>query len=289
MKYIFAENSQDRIVAAVSSAVDVKTNTASKKKIVFLDTLDKRLMKSSMALVQSGRDYELHDFDISKPVLKVTLRRKTPPKLWQDFPEGMFRGVLKNIIDFRALVKLTEAELDIYSYSVLDDAKKTVLRFSFEKLFITTEDGTVKIIDRSLIIRPVKGYEEFRKKILIILNENGVARAQDERHGFQVLLNNLGLHMSAVKPIEISSLNINTADAFLEIHRYLFQKMQEHEKGVLLDVDSECLHDFRVCVRKIRSALSQVRNVFDSDALCPYKNSFKEIGRITNNTRDIDV
>lgn len=289
MKYIFEENTQDKIVAAISSAVCVKSNAAAKKTIVFLDTLDKRLMKSSMALIQSGKDYELHDFDISKPVLKVALRRKTLPKLWQDFPEGVFRETLKNTIDFRALVKLTEAELDIKSYNVLDAAKKTVLRFSFEKLFITTEDGNIKIIDRALIIRPVKGYDDFKKKILPVIAENGVNKARDERHGFEVLLNNLGLHMGTVRPIEISSPDISTAEAVLEIHRYLFQKMQEHERGVLLDVDSECLHDFRVCVRKIRSALSQVKDVFDSEVLSPYKDNFKEIGRITNKTRDLDV
>lgn len=289
MKYVFEENSQDKIVSALASVAELKSSAEAKKTIVFLDTLDKRLMKSSTALIQTGTEYELHDFDISKPVLKVTLRRKTAPKVWQDFPEGIFRETLKNIIDFRALVKLTEAELDTHSYSILDKAKKTVLRFSFEKLFITADDGAVKVIDRSLMLRPVKGYEDFKKKALAAIAENGVRKAADDRHGFQVLLNNLGLHISAVKPIEITSPEINTVDAVLEIHRYLFQKMQEHERGVLLDVDSECLHDFRVCVRKIRSALSQIKNVFDEECLKLYKDTFREIGRITNKTRDIDV
>jgi CHAD domain-containing protein len=54
-------------------------------------------------------------------------------------------------------------------------------------------------------------------------------------------------------------------------------------------VDSEFLHDYRVAVRRTRSALTQVKKVFPDDRTEHFKERFAWLGQITGPTRDMHV
>jgi CHAD domain-containing protein len=49
------------------------------------------------------------------------------------------------------------------------------------------------------------------------------------------------------------------------------------------------LHDFRVSVRRTRSGLSQLKNIFDQEITLKAKQDFLYLGQATNKMRDIDV
>ncbi|MDX1697427.1 MAG: CHAD domain-containing protein, partial [Thiohalobacterales bacterium] len=49
------------------------------------------------------------------------------------------------------------------------------------------------------------------------------------------------------------------------------------------------LHDFRVAIRRTRSALGQIKGVLPSPVLNRFKREFAWLGQMTGNTRDLDV
>ncbi len=73
------------------------------------------------------------------------------------------------------------------------------------------------------------------------------------------------------------------------LYRALLKVLRLNEDGARRDLDAEFLHDFRVAVRRTRSALSQVPGVFSPAATGRFKKDFAWLGRISGPTRDLDV
>ncbi|MBF0254959.1 MAG: CHAD domain-containing protein [Gammaproteobacteria bacterium] len=70
---------------------------------------------------------------------------------------------------------------------------------------------------------------------------------------------------------------------------FLLGVIQDNLEGVKQDIDSEYLHDLRVAVRRTRSALSQIKEVFEPSLVEHFKQEFGWLGQITGPTRDMDV
>lgn len=73
------------------------------------------------------------------------------------------------------------------------------------------------------------------------------------------------------------------------ILRYLLEMMRANEAGIKSDANIEFLHEYRVAVRRTRSALSQIRYVFPPEKVEYFKHEFRTLGRLTNDLRNLDV
>lgn len=62
-----------------------------------------------------------------------------------------------------------------------------------------------------------------------------------------------------------------------------------NEACVARHYDIECLHDFRVAMRRTRILLSQSRGVLPKRVITPYMTGFVRLGRLTGPCRDLDV
>ena len=69
----------------------------------------------------------------------------------------------------------------------------------------------------------------------------------------------------------------------------LFDTVELNVGGVLRDIDIEFLHDFRVAVRRTRSAIKLLGEVLPDDLARQYSAEFKWLGDVTTPTRDLDV
>jgi CHAD domain-containing protein len=69
----------------------------------------------------------------------------------------------------------------------------------------------------------------------------------------------------------------------------LLDTMELNVPGVLRDIDTEFLHDFRVAVRRTRSAIKLLGEVLPADLAGHYKTEFKWLGDVTTPVRDLDV
>ncbi len=73
------------------------------------------------------------------------------------------------------------------------------------------------------------------------------------------------------------------------ILRHLLEIMRANEEGIKADADIEHLHEYRVAVRRTRSALGQIRNVFPPEETEYFKGEFQKLGHLTNDLRNLDV
>lgn len=73
------------------------------------------------------------------------------------------------------------------------------------------------------------------------------------------------------------------------ILRQQFEILQAMEAGTMAGLDPECLHDFRVAVRRMRSALGQIRGIFPQRKLNRFRSGFAWLGEVTGPARDMDV
>jgi CHAD domain-containing protein len=78
-------------------------------------------------------------------------------------------------------------------------------------------------------------------------------------------------------------------DAARSILQNLLEAMAANEEGPCAARDPECLHDFRVAVRRTRSALSQIKAVLPAPVLARFRPEFAWLGEISGPTRDLDV
>jgi len=78
-------------------------------------------------------------------------------------------------------------------------------------------------------------------------------------------------------------------EATKNILRYLLQIMKINEANLEKDLDTEFLHDFRVAIRRTRSALGQIKSVFPQNTTRQFKKDFSVVGKFSNQLRDLDV
>jgi CHAD domain-containing protein len=62
-----------------------------------------------------------------------------------------------------------------------------------------------------------------------------------------------------------------------------------NEAGVIGEIDTEFLHDFRVAIRRTRAALRQLKSVFPDRQTERFVAFFAELGAMTSEPRDLDV
>ncbi|MBF0350993.1 MAG: CHAD domain-containing protein [SAR324 cluster bacterium] len=69
----------------------------------------------------------------------------------------------------------------------------------------------------------------------------------------------------------------------------LYEVILLNEPGVLKRLDIEFLHEYRVAIRKTRSAITQLKHIFPSKPYKKFRDEFAWLGAITSLPRDLDV
>lgn len=82
---------------------------------------------------------------------------------------------------------------------------------------------------------------------------------------------------------------MSASAAVIAVLRGLNAVIEANEDGVRRDLGSEFLHDYRVAVRRTRTALSQVRGVLPRSRLDRFRRDFSWLAAATGPTRDLDV
>jgi CHAD domain-containing protein len=139
-------------------------------------------------------------------------------------------------------------------------------------------------------LKPVRGYDDQAQALALLLQEQGLVATGDDRAYTKIM------QAARRAPGDYSSkiaLQLEPAmradEATKTVLRFLLLVMQQNEAGIKKDIDTEFLHDFRVAVRRTRSALSQVKRVFPTAVTERFKADFRAVGRFSNDLRDLDV
>jgi hypothetical protein len=199
------------------------------------------------------------------------------PVLWQDLPEGELRTRLSPILSLRALRPLCTISTHSQTLRILDRNAKTVVRLVVNQHHLTHDDTSHPLLTR-VCIKPVRGYDKAAMKLHTWLIRHDMAPCPSALYTTALAAAGrtpndysakLRLHFDPQARADVSA---------QELLRFLCQVMRQNEAGIIEDIDTECLHDFRVAIRRTRSALGQLKSVFPACITERFKRDFAYLG-----------
>jgi CHAD domain-containing protein len=208
------------------------------------------------------------------------------PRLAEDFPEGPLRTRLEDVTDIRALRKTASLRLERELFEGQDASGKAIFRLSLCRI---ASARSKKARTTLLEILPIRGVK-FRSETLVQALLNGDCRPTHEN------LVQEAYKLCRVRPAPYS-LKLRLAFApethsrtvLLEIFSSLLSIARWNEEGIIKDIDTEFLHDYRVSLRKLRSVTGQLKGVFPAHLTEAWKKQIGDLCRRTNALRDFDV
>jgi CHAD domain-containing protein len=255
---------------------------------VFLDTFDHRLYRNGQLLSMEGDRFVLrssgNEMDLSSPYSDTDGR----PRFWQDFPDGPFRDSLRTVIDIRALIPQVSVRSSVTRHNVVNEDEKTVVHLNFEDIEVA-ENCSGKASLQLLEVTPVRGYADEFGDIMRRLAGMGIERS--DGNIFSIALGAVGKTAGDYSSKVTARLepDMPSGEALKIVLRSLLETMRKNEDGIIKDIDTEFLHDFRVAVRRTRSALTLIRGVFPESVKEKFKTEFAATGRKSNELRDLDI
>jgi CHAD domain-containing protein len=276
------------ITLDISKNFSIKKESSIQCSQLFFDTFDWRLYDAGLLLIKENNEFMLCSSQSEIPIEKVTITSQIQMQFWWDFPDGSFKDTLKKILDVRALMPLVEIEKKIVPFRILNDDEKTVLKVKLENIFLIQHKQKEKLTD-CIKLLPIRGYAQEFIKFKNWLNQQGII--EETKNVFLVALDTIGK-----KPGDYTSkLNftllpdMTAREATGVILTFLLQVIHQNLTGIKEDIDTEFLHDFRVAIRRTRSALSQIKGVFPKEVRDRFKADFAVLQKKTNRMRDLDV
>ena len=253
----------------------------------FFDTFDWRLFNKSLILYTSGDSLSLRK--LYKTDIIHSTRINNPPVFIEDFPDGELKNQLASIIKMRALIKLIKIQSCSTLYRILNPDEKTVARLVFEKFWPVPKKRRPALADH-LWLKPVKGYNKHARNLVKHFQAAGLIESKKEDLFLKAL------EQADKKPGSYSAkVNVQLDPAMRSdqaakaVLRFLIDVMRTNEAIFEKNLDTEVLHDFRVAVRRTRSALAQIKNVFPARTTQRFKKNFSYVGKLSNVLRDLDV
>ena len=249
----------------------------------YYDTFDWRVYNSQMQFYSEEKNFTLVLQDTDRNIETIHLSRR--PVFISDIPDkSNIHKYLRPVIQVRALSRIQSVQVAINKIKILNKDEKTIA-------FVITETCYFNNATTYLLIKimPLRGYENqaakierWFKKLEILSSSTDIFNLVCE-FGKEIP----GSYSSKLK-IELQP-ESSVAEAVHTIHKNLHAVMQQNENGIIKDIDTEFLHDFRVAARKSRSLLSQVKGVLKPEISSKLQGHLKTLGRMTNDLRDLDV
>ncbi len=212
-----------------------------------------------------------------------------PPAFPRDWPRGPVKALAADVTDVRALIPLVSLAGSADRLAVLNRDGKTVCRLSVEKWRVeSAAAGAQAGLSRVRVI-PLRGWLAEAESVSDALADAGLPPAGAPT--LDTALRAVGREVRdySQKFRLALSPHQDAASASRAILARLFDDLERNEEGTRRDIDPEFLHDYRVAVRRTRSALSAFGKVFGKDALAPHVGAFRDLGRLTGDKRNLDV
>jgi len=284
-----AKDDMGDVVGRLSARFRLHANPVREDVLVYLDTPDWRIHRSGRELSRRGPDGDGGTLELSNGVGTVSREpaARRPEFAW-DLPDGSMRAALERVVKVRRLLPQLELATRTVSVDVLDERDKTVLRLALEDA--SSRDAAARPVPGTVRVLPLRGYDRERDEVVRFLeDELNLAAAVDS--GLVRALAAAGRDPAREVPVWRVELEPGqlAGRALRRVLLRLLEVMEASEEGLLADVDTEFLHDFRVAVRRTRSILQQLKKVLPPEEAAHFRDEFAWLGRLTAGVRDLDV
>jgi CHAD domain-containing protein len=208
------------------------------------------------------------------------------PRFASDFGMGDLRDALEDSSDIRALRKTASAHLVRDFYEGINSSGQVVVRLASVRI---GTPRSARVRTTLLEIQPVEGCDIQADELQRYLLAAGCRGTRDnliqqvyQMRGVRPVAYSLKPHLQFAPETHCRTVLLETFNSLLSIARW-------NEEGIIKDIDTEFLHDYRVSLRKLRSVIGLIKGVFPDDAMESWKRKIGMICRETNALRDLDV
>ncbi len=266
----------------------LKTNQKVSNHLTFWDTFEWGIWFGGYLLYQCEDVYHLcsrEDGWLSTELCKETIPGR--PRFWSDFGTMQMQTALKPMLGLRSLSVIAELFFNIWRSELRNNEGKIVCRLEWSSVS-TAKQAETELI-RTCRVLPLRGYEHEASRVFKHLKGFSTGIAGEE------LLNILfrqGEHTPqtyTLRPFLGLRPETPAREAAGQITRELLKIANSNIPGILADLDTEFLHDYRICIRKIRSLLSLLKHVYPEEDILKIRTMLGNLARQTNQLRDLDV
>ena len=279
------EVSQAAFADALPTTLKLDFQPTSEYEHQFFDTFDWRLYDAELILERFLDSLQLSNSTSGILLEKWELAGKPVSRFAWELPDRHMQHILGPILGERALMPVVSSTRRITPIDVKNSDGKTVVRLQWHEYRIQDQDDEVHLISLSSI----RGYDAEAAIVHQALESIG---AHNNFHDpLFILAPKVGR-----KPLDYSSrleLHLTPEMSLIEACQKIFQQllsaMLQNHAGMRDDIDTEFLHDYRVAIRRTRSALSLIKGIFQREVRKNWQTQFSYLGKMTNRLRDLDV
>lgn len=250
--------------------------------LTVLDDFDWNIFQSGCLLIREGKNkLQLWEADDNKLTVRLT---NAEHRFYWQLPPGALADTLEELISIRAFVEKYSCHLKIDHLTILNAEDKIVVRIN---LYTVIGRGNQTCCFIKTL--PLRGYA---KEYLQVCK--GLSKLDSEELP-DLSLRRLLLHSGLdVNPPEKKGLfhleDTEPAEAAVSrMAAKMIQLARRQEQGIIDDVDTEFVHQYRVNIRKTRSLISLFKKSLSENHYQLYKPELKALGSLSNNLRDLDV
>jgi CHAD domain-containing protein len=265
----------ESILHALGSQYVVATGASERIRRRRLDTFDQRLRGAGLTLehqitASTGR-LVLGRLDGST-TLTAPVKDLRWPALADALPPGPVRDAIAPVTGIRALMVASDERRRIQPLALQNEDGKTVARVELD-----VPASPASTAPGEVVLRPLRGYDASARRAARLLAGAGLVPRERVRH-------------PAARRRHSQQHGDDPATILLTtVLRGFLDTMGENLPGLLDDVDTEFLHDFRVAVRRTRSVLKLGRPALPEVMRSRWEPTFKWLGDLTTPVRDLDV
>ena len=241
-----------------------------------LDTFDRRLEAANLMLehqiVAAGERLVLGRGDGSAAIA-VSVKDTRWPAVADLLPPGPVREAIAPVIGVRALMVSSDERRRIQRLDLRNRAGKTVARVELD------EPASAAASPAQLTVHRLRGYDEQARRadrLLVGLGLRAVGKGEDQLPG-------------PAHPTSVTDRAMPATVVLAGALSGFLATMRDNLPGLLDDVDTEFLHDFRVAIRRTRATLKLGRPALPEVMRSRWEPAFKSLGDLTTPVRDLDV
>jgi CHAD domain-containing protein len=207
---------------------------------------------------------------------------------WWEIDDPQLAEMCRPLVDVRALMRRVDLMTSLTAFDLVDPEGKVVLRF--ERIVLEQIDShPLTPPEYVLRLLPLKGYSRQMTDFSVMLRRQGFEDIGLPLFEYALVLSDRrpGDYTSRVElALEPDTL---AREAVARLLRAELSVMKCNLPGLVDDIDTEFLHDFRVALRRSRSALGQMKTLFDPESCQRARDGLAHIQKRTNRLRDLDV
>jgi CHAD domain-containing protein len=273
------------VAGALAGSFSVREIGRSVEVMSHLDSADRRLLHHGVDVVSISGSGQLCAFGRNGVSVTQPAGSRRWPALVTEIADGPVRELITGPLGVRALLPFAKSRADVVAFAVMNADGKTVARVRWRD--VRLDSPVRRRLPASVSVEELRGYAAEARQVHRLLRQDGsMSRAEATWLDLVRQVPSAGLNGArrfGMHPDQAADLAV--ADALLG---YL-SVIESTVDGIVADVDTEFLHDFRVAVRRTRSVLKLLGGVLPAGMAQRVGAEFRWLGDITTPTRDLDV